>query len=111
MKKFLILFPENWTYDTLQNLRDAFYPKLESNEHFKNSVSKWLQKEVITNLLFLSPAGNYMFKVDNRNTKTKCLYCWLCIYFTPYCSISIANFEQVNVSWVWGEFYLLSDAY
>ena len=51
MKKFLILFPENWTYDTLQNFRDAFYPKLESNEHFKNSVSVALER------------GNYKFVI------------------------------------------------
>ena len=31
-----------------------------------------------------SPAGNYMFKVNNRNTRT---------YFTPCSSVSIVNFE------------------
>ena len=65
------------------------------------------------------PAGNYMFKVNNRNTRTKCeicskltikvperhqasfwcLYCWLWTYFTPYSSVSTVNFEQVNAGW------------
>ena len=54
------------------------------------------------------PAGNYMFKVDNRNTRTRCEICskltmkiperrqWR---FTPCSSISI-NFKQVNANWV-----------
>ena len=41
-----------------------------------------------------------MFKVNNKDTKT-----------TPYSSVSIANFEQVNVDWIllpfWG-FMVLS---
>ena len=62
-------------------------------------------------------AGNYMFKVINRNTRTRCeifskltikalrrtpmasfwcFYCLLETYFTPYSSVSIVNFEQVN---------------
>ena len=40
------------------------------------------------------PAGNYMFKVNNRNTRTRCE-----IYFTPCPSVSIVSFEQVNVGW------------
>ena len=31
-----------------------------------------------------------MFKVNNKNN-----------YFTPFSSVSIVNFEEVNVIWVW----------
>ena len=62
-----------------------------------------------------SPAGNYLLKVKNWNTRTRyeiCskltiktperrhwLYCWLWTYFTPCSSVSIVNFEQVNAGW------------
>ena len=61
-----------------------------------------------------------MFKVNNRNTRTRREICskltiktleqrhWHCFgvfiddfehYFTPYSSASIVNFEQVNAGW------------
>ena len=56
-----------------------------------------------------------MFKVNNRNTKTRCEICskltikiperlvslllTLNIHFTPCSSVSIDNFEQVNAGW------------
>ena len=40
---------------------------------------------------FNHPADNYIFKVNNINTRT---------YFTPCSSVSIVNFEQVNAGWV-----------
>ena len=63
-----------------------------------------------------NPAGNYMFKVNIRNTMTRCeisskitiktpvalfwcVYCSLLTYFTPCSSVSIVNFEQVNAGW------------
>ena len=62
------------------------------------------------------PASNHMFKVNNRNTRTRCkicskltiktpeksllsLYCSLQTYFITYSSAFIVNFKQVNV-WV-----------
>ena len=42
------------------------------------------------------PADNYMFKVNNRNTRTRCKI-WT--YFTPCCSVSIVNFGQANAGW------------
>ena len=48
-----------------------------------------------------------MFKVNNKNNRTTsltllwCFYCQLWSYFTPFSSVSIADFEQVNVSWEW----------
>ena len=51
-------------------------------------------------------AGNYMFKVKNRNTRTKCesvvlvsLLLTLNIFHTACSSVSIVKFEQVNASW------------
>ena len=50
-----------------------------------------------------------MFKVNNKNTRT-IWKCWLdltygdlnyvYIMFTPFSSVSIVDFKQVNVSWV-----------
>ena len=53
------------------------------------------------------PAGIYLLKVNNRNTRTRCEICSkLTIntperrtYFTPCSSVSIVNFEQVNAGW------------
>ena len=65
------------------------------------------------------PAGNYMFNVSNRKTRTRCeicskltiktqerrlalfwcLYCWLWTFFTPCSSVSVVNLEQVNADW------------
>ena len=55
------------------------------------------------------PAGNYMFKANNKNTRTKCEICskltikiperrrWhICTYFTPCSSVFIVNFEKVD---------------
>ena len=45
------------------------------------------------------PAEFYLFKVSNRNS-VFCLHCKLSINLT-YCSgVSIADFQQVNASWV-----------
>ena len=35
-----------------------------------------------------------MFKVNNRNTRTRCEIC-----SKSCCSVSIVNFEQVNAGW------------
>ena len=49
------------------------------------------------------PAGNHMFKVNNRNTRTRYEICSkLAIktpYFTSYSSVSIVNIEQVSAGW------------
>ena len=47
------------------------------------------------------PAGNYMFKVNNRNIRTRCeirSYHPYSLYH-PYSTVSIVNFEQVNACW------------
>ena len=55
-------------------------------------------------------ANIYLFKVNNRNTKkvgylfkvnskdTRCYY-WLWTYFTPFSSVSIADFVHVFICW------------
>ena len=46
-----------------------------------------------------------MLKVSNKNTRTTfrtsfcCLYCLLWRYLVPFSTLSIVNFEQVNVCW------------
>ena len=43
--------------------------------------------------------------VKNGNTRTtlltslRCFYCYLLTYLTPFHSVSIVDFEQVNVTW------------
>ena len=44
---------------------------------------------------YTNPAGNHMFKVNNRNTRTRCE---ICSKLT--CSgVSIVNFKQVCAGW------------
>ena len=46
------------------------------------------------------PACNYIFKVNNRNTRIWCEICSkLTSNFTPSSSVSIVIFEQVNAGW------------
>ena len=48
-------------------------------------------------------AGNYMFKVNNRNARTRCEICAKLTTKTPerrhYSSLSIFKVEQVNAGW------------
>ena len=44
--------------------------------------------------------GNYMFKVNIRNTKTGCKICSKLTIKVPCSSVSNVNFEQVNAGWV-----------
>ena len=69
---------------------------------------------VFSFLILCSSAGNFMFKVNNRNTRTRCEICSnltikipeRCHYFTPYSSVSIVNFEHVIADWViYGKIY------
>ena len=47
-----------------------------------------------------------MFMCNKKDTRTTpiasfwCLYCYLWTYFTPWSTVSIVNFEQVNASWI-----------
>ena len=90
---------------------------------FSQHCKKKPKKNETINFYYI-PAGNYMFKVNNRNTRTRCeicstinmfnnkdtrmmplasfwcLYCELWTYFLLCFSVSIVNFELVNVCWV-----------
>ena len=51
------------------------------------------------------PANTCMFKVNNRNTRTRCEICSKLTnftYFTPCSSVSIVNFEQVKAASIIG---------
>ena len=47
-----------------------------------------------------------MFKVNNKNTRITsltsflCFYCYFWICLTPFSTVFIVDFEQVNFSWV-----------
>ena len=76
------------------------------------------QKVTFTKLFpIYIPVGIYMFKVNNKNTRTMCEICskltiktpWTC--FTPCScsSVSIAKFEKVNADWNWFPWVLFTD--
>ena len=72
-----------------------------------HAVTQWLEQ-------YASDLANiYFFKFNNRNTRKRCEVCSKLTIKTPegpFSSVSIADFEQVNVSWVsnvgvlWPEF-------
>ena len=60
----------------------------------------------------MKPAGNYMFKVNNRKTRASCEICSESTIKTsatrhPCSSVSIVNFEQVNAGWGTAKFQIL----
>ena len=92
--------------------------KLEEHKWFYNHL-KWCK-------FCKYPANIYLLKVNKRSTRKRCeIYLRLTIktleqhqwrdsgvfivifllYFTPFSSLSIVNFEQANVSWVRSHFY------
>ena len=69
----------------------------------KSTVALFTQN-LVSNGMSLLPAGNYMFKVNNRNTRTRCEICSKLTIKIPERrqwrhSVSIVNFEQVNAGW------------
>ena len=78
--------------------------------HHNKLVSQVIIMQRWVNAFCTNTTGNYLFKVNNRNTRTKCEissklaiktaerrdwcpYCWLLTYFTPCSSVSFVNFE------------------
>ena len=73
---------------------------------------KWWKEDLsiylIVYLAFFmtNPTGNYIFKVNIRNTRTSCEICSKLTIKTPEwrywrrSGVFIVNFEQVNASWV-----------
>ena len=61
---------------------------------------KWKQDAVTSTMPSQFPANIYLFQVNNGNTrKRREIYSTLTIK-TSFSSISIVDFEQVNVTWV-----------
>ena len=56
------------------------------------TVLIWVTQDQPQNCI---PAGNYLFNVNNRNTRKRCQ---ICSNLAPFSSVSIVNFEQVNVN-------------
>ena len=86
-----------------------------------NSLRYPIQGILQGSLLKPFPTNIYLFKVNNGNTKKRCKMCskltikaperrhWgccgvfidlNCTKFTPFSSVTIVDFEQVDVSWV-----------
>ena len=60
------------------------------------------------------PDSTYLFKVTNKDSSTTpfwCLYCELWTNFTHCFGVSNIDFEQVNTSWDWGDWYVLASRY
>ena len=51
-----------------------------------------------------------MFEVNNKDVVLVSLLLTLNIFHTLFSSISIVNFEQVNVGWVILTYYIMKDA-
>ena len=72
---------------------------------FSHSIMVLKTMKLLVILLQVNPAGNYMFKVNNRNTRKRCEICLKLTIktperrFTPFSTVSIVNFEQVNAGW------------
>ena len=81
-------------------------------KNFLGKTKKWKMKEfllirIVKCIFWCSfshchPAGIFLLKVNNRNTRKRCEKCsniWT--FFTPCSSVSTVNFEHVIVDWVY----------
>ena len=71
------------------------YLRLSENDY--RTKSKFLFKSFFSKC----PSVSYIFKVNIRNTRARCEICPKLTYFTPCSRVSIVNFGQINVEWVW----------
>ena len=65
-------------------------PKVIFYRNYKNFSNERF-KSLITNKNRNFPAGNYMFKVNNRNTRTRCEICYWC-----RSGVFIVNCEHIS---------------
>ena len=64
-------------------------------------IAKFKNKDgSVNNDRTLLEAGNYMFKVNNKNTRTRPEICWKPTIKAPCSSAFIVNFRQANAGWV-----------
>ena len=73
--------------------------KLPYTDVKKTISRKNIELRIITELQNSIPVGNYMFKVNNRITRTSCEICSKLTIKTPCYNVSVVNFEQVNGGW------------
>ena len=110
LKSKVICKRKQWFPSRSYNLSKVLH--LESNFQYLPFLNIWHvsdTKSVKTSLNIVLLAGNYMFKVNNRNTRTRCEICskltikisllLTLIIFHSLLNVSIVNFEQVNASW------------
>ena len=73
-----------------------------------NESHEWKMNKLQIFFSTYFPTWNYMFKVNDRNTRMRCVIGSKlavrtperCQYFTPCSNVSVVNFEQVNAGWV-----------
>ena len=58
-----------------KKLRNLFKGSKEGNRTRKLLMSDHFEQFALIILVILFPAGNYIFKVNNRNTRTRCEIC------------------------------------
>ena len=86
-KSFKYILREFWEDHVIKLVKDA-RDEANNNLNFKlnsrsrQDIVKWVHRRYIF-LQNSNPTGNYMFKVNNRNTKTKCEICSKLTIKTP----------------------------
>ena len=68
----------------------------------RKKTNTWKALFIVTTNKWRFLTGNYMFRVNNRNTRTCCEICSTLIIKAACSSLAIVNFEQVNAGWVKG---------
>ena len=78
-----------WVYNA-DNIWRENIPKISTDITMRWNIDFNITQPAITcsKLTIKTPLASFWY-----------LYCQLWTYFTPYCSVSVVNFEQVNVGW------------
>ena len=70
-----------------------------TSDFFLNSPARYVTNNSLEKLKFYFQFRNYGKHVARKLTSFWCFYCWLWKCFTPYSSVFIVNFENVNTGW------------
>ena len=83
---------------TINHLVMTLVSAVSRNVEFYSCILKGLFQTSVMELFGKNPAGNYMFKVNNRNTRTRCEICSKLTIKTLEChsGIFIVNFENIS---------------
>ena len=90
------------TSDDMKTFKSFLYRNFYwKYERYKKILPKSNQSGQLLRLINLFPAGNYMFKVNNRNIGVVLVALLLTLnIFNTFCSgVSIIKFERVNAGW------------